>query len=261
MSLELVRTENSEAMIFLFGHFDVLLKVIEAINFKGGESTISSLKIATMLEEKDLDEGLHCGELLKLLEKEDETTYVLNDLGEKWLNETKGDRKTIIANNILTIDPYRDIIYRTLVAESKSMKVDEIAKAFYILLGKVREEIRKKIIDSFVNYGVYANLFEMVDDKANPRISMTTNGEKLFDDYRAAQKAKRKAKRNGVSPSPTTTSTSIVSDLACQSCGKNILSDYIMCPYCGTGLKRSCSNCGKELQPGWKMCPFCGTGN
>ncbi|UYP47259.1 hypothetical protein NEF87_003544 [Candidatus Lokiarchaeum ossiferum] len=261
MSLELIRADHSEAMMFLFGHYDVLLKVIEAINFKGGEASIPSLKIATMLEENSLDEGLHSGEILKLLEKEDDDTYCINDLGEKWLSETKGERQLIIAKNILTIDPYRDIIYRTIVSESKSMKVDEIAKAFYIILGKVREEIRKQIIDSFVNYGVYCNLFEMVDDKANPRIKMTTNGEKLFEEYRVVQKAKRKAKKSGISPSVSTTSSSIISDLSCQSCGKKILPDYMMCPYCGTGLKRSCSNCGKELQPGWKMCPFCGTGN
>ncbi len=47
--------------------------------------------------------------------------------------------------------------------------------------------------------------------------------------------------------------------LACPSCGGPIEEDFILCPRCGTQLKRSCPSCHKAVDVDWVACPYCGT--
>lgn len=44
----------------------------------------------------------------------------------------------------------------------------------------------------------------------------------------------------------------------CPSCGHNIQSDWILCPYCHTKIKKKCVSCGKALELPWNLCPYCG---
>lgn len=43
----------------------------------------------------------------------------------------------------------------------------------------------------------------------------------------------------------------------CFSCGKNIKSEFKICPYCGTPLDTHCPKCGKQVMPDWQVCPHC----
>jgi ribosomal protein L32 len=45
----------------------------------------------------------------------------------------------------------------------------------------------------------------------------------------------------------------------CPSCGKRVMPDFIICPYCRKKLKNKCISCGKPLDLNWKVCPYCGT--
>jgi ribosomal protein L32 len=45
----------------------------------------------------------------------------------------------------------------------------------------------------------------------------------------------------------------------CPSCGKRVMPDFIICPYCRKKLKNKCISCGKPLDLKWKVCPYCGT--
>ena len=47
--------------------------------------------------------------------------------------------------------------------------------------------------------------------------------------------------------------------LACPSCKRGIKSDFLICPYCRTQLKRPCPRCGQPLGALWKSCPYCTT--
>jgi DNA-directed RNA polymerase subunit RPC12/RpoP len=44
----------------------------------------------------------------------------------------------------------------------------------------------------------------------------------------------------------------------CPSCGKEISSDFVACPYCGTAIKRKCPSCSKMLSSEYVACPYCG---
>jgi RNA polymerase subunit RPABC4/transcription elongation factor Spt4 len=45
----------------------------------------------------------------------------------------------------------------------------------------------------------------------------------------------------------------------CGKCGYPVEREYLMCPRCGTQLKKECPNCGHALNPEWTVCPYCCT--
>ena len=45
----------------------------------------------------------------------------------------------------------------------------------------------------------------------------------------------------------------------CPTCGKEIGSDFVVCPYCRKKLKKPCIQCEKPLNLDWKVCPYCKT--
>ena len=247
--------EAKKNLQFCMGSSELLFKVLKAIDFKGGESSVSSLTVTLMLEEKVFVEGLNTGVLLNLLEK-DGTAYSTTDLADRLLNLSAIEQKTLITKELLNIESYRDLIFRMKMAPNKEIQMKELEKAFYIILPSLREEIRKQITSSFTDYLKYANIVEEVAHAGNPTLKLTPNGESQLD---AVLQERKRKKKGGGSAAVSFGSSAVYGDLSCQSCAKPIMPDYNMCPYCGTALKRSCGNCGKELQPGWKMCPFCGS--
>lgn len=44
----------------------------------------------------------------------------------------------------------------------------------------------------------------------------------------------------------------------CPSCGRPVQEDFVLCPYCGTQLKRSCPSCRRAVEVEWNVCPYCG---
>ena len=50
----------------------------------------------------------------------------------------------------------------------------------------------------------------------------------------------------------------------CPNCSKEVLKDYVCCPYCGSKIsceelkEKFCIECGKELKEEHVFCPFCG---
>jgi RNA polymerase subunit RPABC4/transcription elongation factor Spt4 len=248
MSVQIEDISNT----YLMSKSETLFKILQALSFKGGSSSTSSLKIAVMLDDNVIAAALKAGEILKFIEK-DEEDHALTDEGESILEVSKKEQQDIVAKNFYAIEGYRDIVFRMKMANNQ-MSEKDMAKAFYILEKDMRDELRKVIVDSFKDFGLYANILENNNNTANPGALLTANGNKQLD---AAIASKKRKKKGGKTPAAA---GGIASDLSCQSCGKSIMPDFAMCPYCGTALQRSCNNCGKELQPGWKMCPFCGTG-
>jgi len=47
----------------------------------------------------------------------------------------------------------------------------------------------------------------------------------------------------------------------CNTCGKHIEDDWLVCPYCKNEIvrERICAHCGKKLESEWVVCPFCKT--
>jgi RNA polymerase subunit RPABC4/transcription elongation factor Spt4 len=43
----------------------------------------------------------------------------------------------------------------------------------------------------------------------------------------------------------------------CPSCGREIESQFIVCPYCRTQFARRCRGCDRVLRLGWAVCPYC----
>lgn len=44
---------------------------------------------------------------------------------------------------------------------------------------------------------------------------------------------------------------------ACPGCKTHVEPTYVVCPMCGTQLKRRCPACRELLQLGWRLCPYC----
>ena len=43
----------------------------------------------------------------------------------------------------------------------------------------------------------------------------------------------------------------------CRTCGEEIDSTFLYCPYCKEEIKRNCDACGKLIYADWRYCPFC----
>lgn len=46
--------------------------------------------------------------------------------------------------------------------------------------------------------------------------------------------------------------------IKCPSCGKQVRSDWIICPNCHTKMKKKCISCGGLMELQWNICPYCG---
>lgn len=45
----------------------------------------------------------------------------------------------------------------------------------------------------------------------------------------------------------------------CPGCERHIQPDWIVCPGCGTVLKKTCASCGHLIDLPWNICPYCAT--
>jgi RNA polymerase subunit RPABC4/transcription elongation factor Spt4 len=43
----------------------------------------------------------------------------------------------------------------------------------------------------------------------------------------------------------------------CPTCGRDIESEFVICPYCRTQFARRCLSCQRWLRLGWRICPYC----
>jgi len=46
---------------------------------------------------------------------------------------------------------------------------------------------------------------------------------------------------------------------SCPNCRRPVEGDFMVCAYCGTGLKQPCASCGRPLRPAYRYCPHCAT--
>ncbi len=46
--------------------------------------------------------------------------------------------------------------------------------------------------------------------------------------------------------------------LACPNCKAQVETDFLVCPFCGTQLRRPCPSCQRPLSSQWRTCPYCG---
>jgi RNA polymerase subunit RPABC4/transcription elongation factor Spt4 len=51
----------------------------------------------------------------------------------------------------------------------------------------------------------------------------------------------------------------IEDDHVCPSCQRGVDSEFIVCPYCLTELRRRCHTCERTVDLTWQVCPYCGT--
>lgn len=45
----------------------------------------------------------------------------------------------------------------------------------------------------------------------------------------------------------------------CPSCKRKAEADFIVCPHCGTDLRKRCVQCERALRLQWQTCPYCGS--
>jgi len=50
----------------------------------------------------------------------------------------------------------------------------------------------------------------------------------------------------------------IEGDRECPKCGRKIMVDFSLCPFCKYVLKTECPECGKPVDRKFKLCPYCG---
>jgi hypothetical protein len=54
----------------------------------------------------------------------------------------------------------------------------------------------------------------------------------------------------------------LMSDLperrVCPGCQRPARPEFLLCPFCRTGLRQACSSCARPLELSWVACPFCG---
>ncbi len=46
---------------------------------------------------------------------------------------------------------------------------------------------------------------------------------------------------------------------ACETCGREVEKDYLICPSCHSRLREPCARCSRPLETSWTVCPFCET--
>ena len=51
----------------------------------------------------------------------------------------------------------------------------------------------------------------------------------------------------------------IEDDHVCPSCQRGVDSEFIVCPYCLTELRRRCHTCERTVDLTWQVCPYCGS--
>jgi predicted RNA-binding Zn-ribbon protein involved in translation (DUF1610 family) len=44
----------------------------------------------------------------------------------------------------------------------------------------------------------------------------------------------------------------------CPGCGRQVSSEWMLCPNCHTHLKKRCPSCARLLELAWDVCPYCG---
>ncbi len=44
----------------------------------------------------------------------------------------------------------------------------------------------------------------------------------------------------------------------CPNCRQRVREDFLVCPTCGTELKKRCASCQRLLSFSWRVCPYCG---
>ena len=67
---------------------------------------------------------------------------------------------------------------------------------------------------------------------------------------------RRNQQRSSLQVSSQTSETSL--DL-CPNCGKSVLEDFNVCPFCELDLRKiKCTSCGKDISKDYKVCPYCG---
>lgn len=45
----------------------------------------------------------------------------------------------------------------------------------------------------------------------------------------------------------------------CPGCESHVQPDWLVCPNCGTILKKKCESCGRLIDLTWNICPYCAT--
>jgi len=45
----------------------------------------------------------------------------------------------------------------------------------------------------------------------------------------------------------------------CPNCQRGVETDFVVCPYCMTELRRRCPNCERTVDLTWAVCPYCGS--
>ena len=50
-----------------------------------------------------------------------------------------------------------------------------------------------------------------------------------------------------------------LSYLACQTCGREVEKDFLICPSCHARLREPCAHCQRPLEMYWSVCPYCET--
>ncbi len=50
----------------------------------------------------------------------------------------------------------------------------------------------------------------------------------------------------------------IESRATCPNCGRDVQTDWRLCPHCQTRLRKPCPNCSRLLELQWNTCPYCG---
>lgn len=43
----------------------------------------------------------------------------------------------------------------------------------------------------------------------------------------------------------------------CINCGRKLMDDFDVCPFCGSPQKLYCKHCGAKVSKDWKICPYC----
>ena len=45
--------------------------------------------------------------------------------------------------------------------------------------------------------------------------------------------------------------------IKCPECSKDIQTDWLACPFCGSKVARNCPECKERIELDWKVCPYC----
>lgn len=164
--------------------FETMLTIVEALNnpyyLKNGKASANKLRVILMKNEPSVLSAIQSAQLFKYIIMDEQKNYSITEKGKKLIQLTKTDKKISIATEILGIQAYKSIFSR-IDSNNGKLQISEIENEFKVVMPKIDEYNLKNIVESFISFGIYAEIIEHTNDSDGKTIKNTPKIQEIKD--------------------------------------------------------------------------------